>query len=579
MSFIDYTIIALYLIVVVWLGFWYQKKASQNLRAYFLGGNKIHWLALAMSGSVSTFDITGTMWIVSLLYVMGMKSMWVHWMWGVMLGAFCFSFMGKWVRRSNVMTGAEWMSTRFGDGSGGRSARLAYAFMAIVTQATFIGYAYQGIGKFSTVYLALPPLICAVAVIGVTTLYVLMGGFFGVVITDVIQTVILTVAGVIIAVIAYQHVSPDALNSALPTGWDSIQPMWEISSFAGTENAAYQWFGLLVIAWVMKGFLLNAGGPSQLYDFQRFLSARDERSAALIGASWSFFLMVRWAMAMGIVLLALSSVSEPGDPEKIMPTVLRDFLPVGFRGLVIAGLLAAFMSTFSSTVNSAASYIVRDFWQPFIQPDADDQTLIRASYVSTIGVVAVGVLIGMQANSIAGIFNWLMMALSAAVVAPNVLRWYWWRFNGWGYAAGTLTGFVFSILPLLDSTMPIYIFFPVIIFCSSLVAIMVSLFTAPIEQEVLNRFYKTVKPFGLWGPVSRQCPEEKLVSLSDPYESPYYAILNTFLGIIAIGSFYLFPMYLVGHWHTRAIIYFGLGLTAITVLYFTWYRHLPKAQA
>ncbi|MBI1388990.1 MAG: hypothetical protein GC154_11135 [bacterium] len=578
MNLIDYSLVALYLIVVVWLGFWYQKQASQNLRAYFLGGNQIHWLALAMSGSVSTFDITGTMWIVSLLFIMGMKSMWVHWMWGVMLGAFCFSFMGKWVRRSNVMTGAEWMITRFGDDLGGRSARVAYAFMAVVSQAAFIGYAYQGIGKFSSVYLSMPPMICAIAVIGVTTLYVLLGGLFGVVITDVIQTVILTLAGVIIAVIAYQHITPETLNAALPAGWDSIQPVWEIGSFAGTNNAAYQWFGLLMMAWVMKGFLLNAGGPSQLYDFQRFLSARNERDAALIGASWSFFLMVRWAMAMGIVLLALSGISDSGDPEKVMPIVLRDYLPVGFRGLVIAGLLAAFMSTFSSTVNSAASYIVRDFWQPFFQPDADDRSMIRASYVSTIGVVAAGVVIGMQANSIASIFNWLMMALSAAVVAPNVLRWYWWRLNGWGYAAGTLTGFLFSIFPLLDSTMPMYVFFPVIVITSSLAAVLVSLWTKPIESGVLVRFYQTVKPFGFWSAVARQTSTPDTMS-RDPYESPYYAIMNTILGIIAIGSMYLFPMYLVGHWNTRAMLYLGVGLAAISVLYFTWYRHLPDARA
>ncbi len=120
MSSVDYGIILIYFAVVIGLGFWYQKRASKSLGAYFLGGKNIHWLALAMSGSVSNFDITGTMWIISILYVLGMKSMWHHWMWGFLMGAFFLSYMGKWVRRSNVMTAAEWMKTRFGSDSGGR---------------------------------------------------------------------------------------------------------------------------------------------------------------------------------------------------------------------------------------------------------------------------------------------------------------------------------------------------------------------------------------------------------------------------------------------------------------------------
>jgi len=130
---IDYGIIAFYFMIVISLGFWYKKRASKNLDSYFLAGKNIHWLPLAMSGSVSTFDITGTMWIVSILFVLGMKSMWHHWMWGVFMAAFFMAYMGKWVRRSNVMTAAEWMQTRFGDDKGGRLARTTYALMATPT--------------------------------------------------------------------------------------------------------------------------------------------------------------------------------------------------------------------------------------------------------------------------------------------------------------------------------------------------------------------------------------------------------------------------------------------------------------
>lgn len=496
--------------------------------------------------------------------------MWVHWMWGFMIGAFCLSFMGKWVRRSNVMTGAEWMVTRFGDDSGGKAARNAYALMAVITQAGMIGYAFQGIGKFASVYINLSPIVCSSLIIGFTTFYVILGGFYSVVITDVIQTVILTISGLIICWIAFHHISAESLD-ILPTGWESVRPVWHIPEFHDTAHAEYEWFGLLVIAWVMKGLLLNLGGPAQLYDFQRFLSARNERDASLIGASWSFFLVVRWGMAMSIVLIALVGIKEIDDPEKIMPIVLLEYLPAGLRGIVIAGLLAAFMSTFSSTVNSAASYIVKDFWQAIFYPQASEKQLINASYIATIAVVLVGFVIGLQTDSIAGIYNWLMMALGTAVVIPNVLRWYWRRFNGWGYAAGTIAGTLLSLVTLFQPGLPMYIMFPAIALTSLATSICATFLTAPVSDQVLQNFYNSVKPFGLWGTRNRDANRAKC----GKYDSPMLAIINTMLSMVAIGSIYLCPMYLIGHWFWHAGFYFIIFALSAGALYFTWYRCLP----
>lgn len=571
MVFIDYLFIVLYFVVVLGLGFWYKKRASRDLESYFLGGKRMHWLALSMSGSVSTFDITGTMWIVSMLFILGMKSLWIHWMWGWMMGAFFLAYMGKWVRRSKVMTGAEWMTTRFGDDKGGKLARTAYALMAVVTLASFIGYAFQGIGKFVSVYLPLSPTHAALLVIGITTLYVLVGGLYSVVVTDVIQTVILTIAAILIAGVAFVHLSPDTLHKLLPGGWESLMPQWHLPELAGSANAQYEFFGLLVMIWVLKGFLLNAGGPSQMYDFQRFLAARDERDAAKIGAAWSLFLVVRWGMAMAIVLLALSGFDNVHDPEKVMPLVLQEYLPPGIRGIVIAGLLAAFMSTFSSTVNSGASYIVRDFWQPFFRPHADEKSLVRVGYVATLGIVAVGILIGFQAKSISQIWDWMMMALGAGVVMPNVLRWYWWRLNGWGYAAGTIAGILFSLIALFMPSLPLYVMFPIIAVSSLLTSIIVSLKGEAVAAETLKNFMKTVRPFGLWKPVKEMLRADG-ESTEFKNEGTGRTILNVLLGMIAILGLYLAPMYLVGHWFGHAAVCLGAALLAIAGLYFTWYK-------
>ncbi|MFC2167457.1 hypothetical protein ACFLRW_00600 [Acidobacteriota bacterium] len=573
MNAIDSTIVIFYFIAVIGLGFWYRKRASLSLESYFLGGKKLPWLALAMSGSVSNFDITGTMWIVSIMFVLGMKSMWHHWMWGFLMGAFFLSYMGKWVRRSNVLTAAEWMRTRFGDDSAGRLARTAYASMAVLTLASFVGYAFQGIGKFASVYIPLEPNLLAVLIIGVTTLYVLLGGLFSVVVTDVIQTVVLSVGSLAIAFIAWLKLTPEGL-AEIPDGFTSLRVPWKLTELSGTENASqFEFFGALVIVWIMKGLLMNAGGPAQMYDFQRFLAARNERDAAKLGAAWSVFLVVRWAFVMGIVLLALTGVSGVTDSEKVMPLVLKDFLPVGVRGIVVAGLLAAFMSTFSSTVNSGASFIVRDLWQPFKKKQSTERQAVHFSYFATVLLVLFGILIGFQSDSITEIWSWMMMALGGGVLIPNVLRWYWWRMNGWGYALGTFGGILLSLISLFYSTVPDYVVFPLIVTASLLLSVMGSLVTRPVDKKQLIEFYRSIRPFGLWKPVQEY---SGLVASErdNKNEKASRSLLNVIFGMIAIASGYLFPMYLVGHWYGRSLLCLGISLSFVFVLKFTWYRHL-----
>jgi len=605
---LDYTVIVLYFVVVIGVGCWYRRRAAKDLDSYFLGGKRLHWLALAMSGSVSNFDITGTMWMVTLMTLFGMKSTWNHWMWGFLMGAFFLAFMGKWIRRSRVMTGAEWMVTRFGDRRDGRIARIAYTLMAVVTVTAFVGYAFQGIGKFTSVYVSLKPAArvlsdllpgysdsiwflaeheaetCAVAIFALTTLYVLLGGLYSVVITDVIQTVMLTLAAILIAAIAYARISPEMLAEKLPADFTSLIPSWrlaetQVEQLAGGKYAFYEFFGALVIVWVLKGLLLNLGGPAQMYDFQRFLCARHPRDAAKVGAAWSGFLVVRWAMVMAIALLFLTGLARADDPEKVMPVVLQEFLPVGIRGLVIAGLLAAFMSTFSSTVNSGASYLVRDLWQPLVRPHAGQRHLIWASYVSTIVLVLAGLTIGFHADSIRGVFDWIMGALGAAFVVPNVLRWYWWRLNGWGYAIGTLVGLVAAlIIPFVPSWNYFYYSFPLIATLSLAATLAITMCTRPTDEAILLKFFERVRPFGFWGPIRRHS-RLSARQLDDPAERLPLAALNVLLGGVAILGIYLGPMYLVGHWHLPAAGCLGVAVAAMVVLYFTWYRNLPPPEA
>ena len=300
-------------------------------------------------------------------------------------------------------------------------------------------------------------------------------------------------------------------------------------------------------------------------------------SSPKVAAAWPFFLVVRWMMVAAITLLAMNGIGDVTDPELVMPMVLQKYLSPGIKGLVIAGLLSAFMSTFSSTANSGASYVVRDIWQPLFKPNADERHLVRYSYIATIGVILAGIVVGLNAESIRSIWDWIMMALGGAVIVPNVLRWYWWRINGWGYAAGTLIGIILALSVLFFPKMPMYVQFSVISIGSLVACLAVSLFTVPAGEETLRKFYRTVRPFGAWGPVRKACGLSER-ELSDPAESPWRTVGNTAIACCGVTGLYLSPMYLIGHWYYQACTWFGVVIVASVVLYFSWYRYLPPEE-
>jgi len=150
---VDIAIVAVYLAAVIGIGFYVKRKSAAGLESYFLGNRQMPWWMLAMSGSSSYFDITGTMWIVSLLVMLGLRGMWIQFMWGFIIAGFYMAFMGKWIRRSGVITGAEWMVKRFGAGVQGDLARLSYTIYAILTISALLGYTAVGMGKFGAEFI------------------------------------------------------------------------------------------------------------------------------------------------------------------------------------------------------------------------------------------------------------------------------------------------------------------------------------------------------------------------------------------------------------------------------------------
>jgi len=588
LSITDQIIVVLYLAVIMSIGFAMKRRAAKGMSSYFLGGRQLPWWALAMSGSSSYFDITGTMWIVSTFIALGLKGMWVHWLWGFPITAFYLAYMGKWIRRSDAMTGAEWMKTRFGPGRAGDLARLSYTLFAVLTISALLGYSAIGMGKFGSIFLPFSPTVCAVLILGVTGLYVVLGGFHGIVRVEIIQTIVLSAGAILFAVIGYMHFDGAAFASKVPATWGDIIPSWRPETFQGLISGGtdYSLFGALVAVWVAKGLLLCLSGPEQLYDFQRFLAAKDERDASKLGALWGAIHTVRWPFAMAIAVMAIVGIGDPAldqklkaDPETALPLIIGSMLPIGLVGFMLAALLSGFLATFSSTVNGGAAYLVKDVYQRYINPNADNKTLVRVSYLSSALLIVVGLIISIFGTSINTAFLWIFGTLAAGILPANVLRWYWWRLNGQGYAAGVFGGMALSLGQVfvdtvyLDKPLPLYIGFPVIAILSATITIVVSLLTEPTPIEALKVFYRKVQPAGAWRPA------KEAVLADDPEfkkQSPFSRdALNTGIAMIGIAALYVSMLYLVLHRLNIGFTLLGITSASVVILYFTWYKNLP----
>jgi Na+/proline symporter len=588
LSRIDQLIVVLYLAAIMGIGIAMKRKAARGMSSYFLGGRQLPWWALAMSGSSSYFDITGTMWIVSTFIALGLKGMWVHWLWGFPITAFYLAYMGKWIRRSNVMTGAEWMKTRFASGKAGDLARLSYTLFAILTITALLGYSAIGMGKFGAIFLPFSPTVCAVLILGITGIYVVAGGLHGIVRVEIAQTIVLSAGAIVFAIVGYRHFDPARFATLVPASWMDILPSMRPAELQGVVSggADYSLFGALVAVWVLKGFLLCLSGPEQLYDFQRFLAARDERDASKLGALWGVIHTVRWCFAMAIAAMAISGIGNAAldarlkaDPETALPLIVGTMLPVGLVGFMLAALLSGFLATFSSTVNGGAAYLVKDVYQKYINPEASAKTLVRASYVSSVLLIVAGLVISVFGTSINTAFLWIFGTLAAGILPPNVLRWYWWRLNGYGYAAGVFSGMVLSLgqvvldTAYLSEPLPLYIGFPVIALCSTIITIVVALLTQPTDINALKAFYRKVQPAGWWGPARRALlAEEPGFRKQSPFSRDAF---NTVVAMIGITALYVSMLYLVLHRHEVAISLLVTAAVTALILYYTWYKHLP----
>lgn len=593
---LDIIILVIYFVAMIAIGIYVTRRAAKNLDSYFLGEKSMPWWLLGVSNASAMWDITGTMWLVYVLFAYGLKGVFLPWLWPIFNQVFDAVYLSKWVRRSKARTGAEWITTRFGSDLGGELAKAVILLFAIISVIGFISYDFQGMGKFCKVFLPwdLSPNTYAVIIMGITATYVVLGGMLSVVLTDFVQFILMVISSILIGVIAMSSVSAEAINSLTPNGWQNIFFGWNLdldwngilpamtNRIAGEGMASA--FGFFFMVMVFKGILSSMAGAAPNYDMQRILAARSPKEASFMSAIVSICLVPRWILIAGITLIGLAFVmpefKKMGDNidfELLLPYVINNFLPAGLVGILLAGLLSAFMSTFSATVNAGAAYLVNDIYKPYLNPNAADKTLVRAGYAASILVLIAGISVGFFLSSINSITQWIVSGLFGGYTAANVLKWYWWRLNGYGYFWGMLTGIVCALLVpvVVPNWNPLYAF-PFILLFSTIACFAGSLLTKPVEAEILKKFYREVRPWGFWQPVYEMCREED--AAIEPNRGAVRDLTNCGVGIIWQMTLVTIPVYVILRSFTGILASVLILLATTVFLKKFWYDGLNREE-
>lgn len=605
LQFIDIAIICTYLIGMLMLGWFMRKKARQSKENYLMGGKKLPWYMLGLSDASDMFDISGTMWMVALCFVYGIKSLWIPWLWPVFNQVFNMMFLSKWLRRSNANTGAEWLGTRFGlTGKAVQASHTVVVAFALIGCLGFLAYGFVGLGKFVEIFVpwdavknyipfdVAPQYVAHFYGIVFTlfaVFYSVLGGLHSIVIGDVIKYIIMTIGAIAIAVIAMQHLHGKTLN--VPTGWNDPFFGWSLDmNWKGiVDDAAkkidddgYGMFGIFFMMMLFKGVFASLAGPAPNYDMQKILSTKSPKEASKMTGFVSLILLpIRYSMIIGLTVLGLLYYDQLNlkdatgniDFEKILPATVNQFLPVGILGLVLTGLFGAFVGTFSGTLNAAQAYFVNDVYLKYINPTASNKKVITANYLSGLIIVAVGIFLGFLAKDVNSILQWIVSGLYGGYIAANVFKWYWWRFNAsgffWGMFAGVTGALIFS--KFFNGIEFLY-YFPVL-FLISIAGCLVGTFTSPATStDVLKKFYSTVKPWGFWQPI------HQLVVADDPSFKANKRfkldMFNVVIGIIAQCCLTVLPMYIVLWMKLPLLITVIILLIIIVILKKTWWNKL-----
>ena len=555
MAPIDWVLLAIYLLLTLVMGLWLSRR-NNGEEDYFVAGRRLSgWLAGA-SMAATTFSIDTPLYVAGLIGARGLAGNWEWWSFGLAHVAMAVVFAPLW-RRSGVLTDAAFTELRYGGAAAAWLRGIKAFLLALPVNCIGIGYAFlalrkvvEALGIVSGQPL-LPGLTDTVGLLALVAslvlIYTVAGGLWAVVVTDLIQLVLALGGALAVAVAALhaaggmesllaqlQALGRPELLSILPWQLDAGGVRW----LEGTGISVPMFLSYVAVQW--WSFRRSDGGGEFI---QRMLATRDEQQARLAG--WVFLVvnyLIRSWLWIVVALAALVLLPGQGDWELSYPALAVSLLPPVALGLVVISLVAAFMSTVSTSVNWGASYLTHDLYQRFIRPQAGPRELLLIGQLTSVLLLVLGVITALISDSIGTVFR-LVIAIGSGPGVVLVLRWFWWRVNAAAELAAMLCGFAVG---LMTSVVPLVriedygLRLMAITLTSAVIWLTVMVATPPESEAVLERFVRQVRPAGPgWATLRRRYQVEPLESLSVMVSRFVLACGVLFGGLIGLGGFLL----------------------------------------
>lgn len=583
MRAIDWWIVGLYMVATLLLGVYLARRASGSMVDFFVGGRALPWWLAGTSMAATTFSIDTPLYVAGVVGKRGVAGNWEWWSFAVAHVILIYIFARLW-RRAEIVTDNELTELRYG-GPPAAALRATKGFLfAVVIGSIGIGLAMLAMVKVVDALEVFPSLglelgdrgkLWSVVAVSVLVLaYAGLAGLWGVVVTDFFQFFLGVIGAIIVAVVAVDHVGGlrpmveaaqrnttfDVLSfTPLTFGEGGLFNLVGWSAAAGITSSTF--FAYTALQW--WAFRRSDGGGEFV---QRLAAAKTEAEAEK--SAWFFnllhYVLRTWPWVV-VAIVALVIYPDLEDRELGYPKLMLDFLPPGILGIVVASLVAAFMSTVSTLINWSASYITNDLYARFARPEAGQRELVFAARVFSVLVTALGAVAAFFSQDITTVFR-LIIAVGTGPGLVLILRWFWWRINAWAelaaMVAGFLVGFATSVVPVLTIDD-----FGVRLLVTSLISVAIwlpiMLLTRPEADAKLDAFYTRVRP---GGPGWRRQRERTGIPAAQDLGKDLLRVCASLM--ILFGAMFLVGGVVLLRWGT------ALAMGVIALLGYLWLRRL-----
>ncbi|MBD0824297.1 sodium:solute symporter family protein [Aestuariibaculum marinum] len=567
LSPLDYTLIIIFFSLTLGIGIWVSKKSGKNSSEFFLSGRSMPWWLLGVSMVATTFSTDTPNLVTDIVRTHGVSGNWVWWAF-LLTGLLTVFVYAKLWRKSNVNTDLEFYELRYGGKPASFLRKFRAVYLGVIFNVITMSAVTLAAIKIGGIMLGLEPWQTVISAGIITVTFSALGGFKGVIYTDFLLFFV-AMGGAIGA--AYYLVNLPEVGgvAAMITNEHVADKLSILPDFSDTESLITLLIIPLAVQWWSSWYPgAEPGGGG--YIAQRMLAAKDENHA--IGATFFFNIMHYALRPWPWIIVALASLvvfPDLASIQEAFPSIADDKLghdlaysamltklPSGLLGLVLASLIAAYMSTISTQLNWGSSYIVFDFYKEQINPEASEKRLVAVGRISTIVLMVFSALLALLLQNALQLFE-VLLVFGAGTGLIFILRWFWWRINAWSEIAAMFASGIISIILKLTpagafffaketGVFESYLEYPFVVLITTIIWLAATYMTQPESKTVLQSFYKKIQPGGPgWSKVLLDAKSEDidLEDNKEPWSVPA-GILAMILGCALIYS----AMFATGYW-------------------------------